>query len=306
MKKITRREFLKIGAGITIAGALPSSLFNPLHAQSAKSVISVARGDPANLVKAAIDGLGGISSFVKPGDIVCIKPNISFAANIECGATTSPAIVKHMVTLCLEADAKKVILVDHTIANATLCIERSQIEQAIIDKNTVEFIPLSTEEMFKETLLPNGQELSMILTAKILDQADVLINMPTAKSHSQTGISLGMKNLMGLIWDRAQLHRVNLHRAITDLATAIKPDLILVDATRALVTGGPGGPGKTVTLNTIVAGTDQVAVDSYTVGLTPWYDRSFTGQDVKYIVAGHERGLGEIDVTRMDIKEFKV
>ncbi|MBM3323986.1 DUF362 domain-containing protein, partial [candidate division WOR-3 bacterium] len=129
---------------------------------------------------------------------------------------------------------------------------------------------------------------------------------PTAKSHSATGVSLGMKNLMGLIWDRGSLHSLNLHQCIADLATVMKPHLVIVDATRALTSGGPGGPGKTVQLNTVVAGTDPVAVDSYAVGITQWYSKSFTGKGVKYIVAAAAHQLGEIDPAKMDVREVKV
>jgi uncharacterized protein (DUF362 family) len=160
--------------------------------------------------------------------------------------------------------------------------------------------------LFEETQILNGQELSSVKTARLLTTADALINMPTAKSHSGTGVSLGLKSLMGLIWDRGHLHQVNLHRAIAELATIITSDLIVVDATRALVTGGPGGPGKTVKLRTVVAGIDPVAVDSYTVGLTPWYGTSFAGSNVKHIVAASEMGLGEIDTNKMIIKEIEV
>jgi uncharacterized protein (DUF362 family) len=137
-------------------------------------------------------------------------------------------------------------------------------------------------------------------------EADKFINLPTAKSHSATGVSLGMKGLMGLIWDRGALHQMNLHQAIADLATVIRPDLTIIDATRAMTSGGPGGPGKTVQLDTVIAGTDPVAVDSYAVGITQWYNKSFSGKSVKYIVAASELGLGEIDTAKMQIKEVKV
>jgi uncharacterized protein (DUF362 family) len=99
---------------------------------------------------------------------------------------------------------------------------------------------------------------------------------------------------------------MNLHQAIADLATVIRPALTVVDATRALTSGGPGGPGKTVELDTVVAGTDPVAVDSYTVGITQWYNKSFTGRSVKHVVAAAELGLGEIDTAKMNIKEVAV
>jgi len=304
--KISRREFLKISAGVIVASSLPSVVFNPLKAQAIDPVVSVARGDASKLVKTAVDALGGIETFVKPGQTVCIKPNISFAANTECGTTTSPDIVKQMVELCLAAGAAKVILLDHTIADPDICVEKSNIKQAIVDAKKVGLLALSQERQFIETSIPTGQELSSIKIAKALQKADVLINLPTAKSHSATGVSLGMKNLMGLIWDRGFLHQVNLHRAIAELALVIKPHLTVIDATRVLTTGGPGGPGKTVKLNTVVAGTDPVAVDSYTVGLTPWYGKSFVGSSVKYIVAASELGLGEIDTGNMSIKEIEV
>jgi uncharacterized protein (DUF362 family) len=306
MDRITRREFLKISAGIAVASALPVGMFNSLKAQGSEPVISVARGEVTKLVKAAVDGLGGISTFVRPGQTVCIKPNISFAANTECGATTNPDIARQMVNLCLSAGAAKVIILDHTIADADICVEKSRIEEAIVDAKRVSLLTLTQERQFSETTVLNGQELSTIKIAKAIQKADVLINLPTAKSHSATGVSLGIKNLMGLIWDRGILHQVNLHRAIAELALVIKPDLTVIDATRALTTGGPGGPGKTVILNTVVAGIDPVAVDSYAVGLTPWYGKSFTGSGVKYIVAASEIGLGEIDTGLMSIKETEV
>ena len=167
-------------------------------------------------------------------------------------------------------------------------------------------LTLTKERYFTEVEIPLGKELKSIKVAKAILNADKIINLPTAKSHSATGVSLGIKNLMGLIWSRDFLHRVNLNKAIAELATVIKPNLTIVDATRALTSGGPGGPGKTVILNTVIAGTDPVAVDSYTVGITQWYNKSFTGKNVKYIVAAQELGLGEIDTNMMLIKEVKV
>ena len=300
MDKITRRDFMKIGAGAALATLLPKSLITA--ANSNGPVIGVVHGDKSKLVAPAVNLLGGIKNFVKTGDVVCIKPNLSFASNTDCGATTSAGMVKQMVQLCLDAGAKKVFVVDHTIQDPVLCVERSRIEEAIIDKR-VSLVTLQQERQYTEVEVPGGKQLSTIQIPKIIQNADLLINMPTAKSHSATGVSLGIKNLMGLIWDRGYLHRVNLHEAIAELATVIKPGLTVVDATRALTSGGPGGPGKTVILNKAVAGIDPVAVDSYTVGIAQWYKKSWTGNQVKYIKAAAALGLGEIDTARMQIKE---
>ena len=296
MKKISRRDFLKIGTGAALTSLLPKSLAG-LPEQNGP-VIAVAHGDKTKLAQAAVNGLGGIDKFISPGDKVCIKPNISFAANINCGATTSPEIITQVVRLCLDAGASKIIILDHTIADAQLCVQKSSIEQALIDKK-VSLLTLTKERQYSEVSVTQGSELSSIQVAKAIQGSDKLINLPTAKSHSATGVSLGIKNLMGLILNRGQLHQVNLHKAIAELGTVIKPDLTIVDATRALTSGGPGGPGKTVVLNKVVAGADIVAVDSYTVGITQWYNKSFTGSSVKYIVAASELGLGEIDIKKI-------
>ena len=116
-------------------------------------------------------------------------------------------------------------------------------------------------------------------------------------------VSLGIKNLMGLVWDRQFMHeQVELNQAIADLLLVIKPHLTIVNAVYALVTNGPSGPGKTDELNTVVASADPVAADSYTVGIARWYNKEFKGTQVKHIKNAFDMGLGEIDIDKMDVK----
>jgi len=302
---ISRRDFLKIGIGLAVSSLLPKNIFSTESTVIERPIIGVARGEKKYLVKSALDAIGGIEKFIKPGERVLLKPNISFAANAECGATTSVEIIKQVVELCLKQGASRVIIVDYPLANPDLCIERTRIKEAIIDPDKVILLLLSKERQFVDIENPNGKELKNVKIAKELQKVDKFINLPTAKSHSATGVSLGIKNLMGLIWDRSYLHRIDLHRAIAELALVIKPDLTIIDATRVLTSGGPGGPGKTVLLNTVIAGTDIVAVDSYAVGLSQWYNKSFTGRNVKYILEAYNLGLGEIDREKMQIREVK-
>jgi len=131
---------MKISAGAALATLMPKSLFGASNANG--PVIGVAQGDRSKLVATAIDLLGGIDRFVKSGDVVCIKPNLSFASNTDCGATTSPDIVKQMVQLCLNAGASRIFVVDHTIQDATLCVERSRIEEAIQSRDPTARTPI--------------------------------------------------------------------------------------------------------------------------------------------------------------------
>jgi uncharacterized protein (DUF362 family) len=243
-----------------------------------------------------------MEKFVKPGYRVILKPNMSFSNRPEEGSNTHPAVVAAVADLCAAAGAKKIIVLDYTLGDAQLCREKSGIEAACknIPKTTV-FTP-AEQKFFKEIAVPKGKELQKGEIAQIMLDADVVIGLPTAKSHSATGVSLTMKGWMGVIWDRRYFHQnINCNQGVADLATVIKPHLVIMDAIYALTTNGPAGPGKVEKLDTIVGGLDQVAVDSYTVGLTPWYGKRFTGRQVDHIKRAYELGLGEIDVDKMTI-----
>jgi len=135
----------------------------------------------------------------------------------------------------------------------------------------------------------------------------VLINIPIAKSHNATGVTLGMKGLMGVIYDREYFHeKVDLNQAIADLNTVIKPDLTIIDATRVMTSGGPTGPGAVEQLDTIIAGFDPVAVDAAAISLSKWYGHSFNAKQVKHIKLAHDMGLGEINPDNLKIKRASI
>jgi uncharacterized protein (DUF362 family) len=131
--------------------------------------------------------------------------------------------------------------------------------------------------------------------------ADVVINVPIAKHHSAAGLTLGMKNLMGVVHDRDGMHARGLHQAIADIATVVRPQLTIIDAIRILTANGPtGGNLKDVKkLDTLVASTDVVAADSYA---TTFF--GMTGKDIDYIRFGAAMGLGEMDLTKIKIEEI--
>ncbi|MGB9619420.1 MAG: DUF362 domain-containing protein, partial [Armatimonadota bacterium] len=118
------------------------------------------------------------------------------------------------------------------------------------------------------------------------------INAPVAKTHSATKLTLGMKNLMGCNWDRQAWHEsASLDQCITDYATAVRPDLTVLDATRILLTNGPKGPGRTKDVDQVIVGTDPVSVDACAAllfGLNP--------AEISHIKLAEEMGVGKIDV----------
>lgn len=307
---MTRREFLKRTYGLTIAAGLASAIpgFDPLFAEEEAGVdLAVVKGEPDKAVRKAIALVGGIASFVSRGDRVLIKPNMSFANPPSWGSTTNPKVVRSVSSVCLEAGARSVIILDHTLRSPESCLRECGIRDAVSDLDGVAVITANSERLFTNVRVPGGEALQETMVVKQVQKCDCIINVPCAKSHGATGVSFGMKNLMGLVWDRRYFHeRTDLNKAVAELAKLIRPDLIVLDASRALVNGGPGGPGKVKELGIIVAGTDQVAVDSFATTLAPWYGQSFTGTQVRHIVEAHRLGLGEIDLDKLRIERVDV
>ena len=266
----------------------------------------VTSGDPAAATRKALDALGGISRFVKKGQRVVLKPNMSFARPPEAGCNTHPLVVATVAQACMDAGAGQVLVLDHTLQRAELCLERSGIPEACKSIKGVHVLALQEKKFFREIPVPQGKVLERVEVMKEVLEAQVLINLPTAKSHSATGVSLGMKGLMGLIWDRESFHsQYNINQALADLATVIKPQLTILDATRALTSGGPGGPGEVKKPNLIIAGIDPIAVDSYGVTVAPWYGQNFKGRQVEHLLVANQRGLGKIDLDQLRIFKEK-
>ena len=302
-QKITRRSFLKsaaAGAALTLAGQ-PAFL----NAREEYDVAVIA-GDPSAATRKALEVMGGISRFVKKGQRVVLKPNMSFARTPESGCNTHPQVVTAVAQACMEAGAQQVMVLDYTLQKSELCLERSGIREACKSIKGVHVIAIEDRKFFREIKIPQGKVLERVEVIKEVLDSQVLISLPVAKSHSNTTVSMGIKGLMGLIWDRGSFHsRYNINQALADLATVIKPQLTILDASRALVNGGPGGPGEVQKPNLIIAGVDPVAVDSYGVTVAPWYGQNFKGRQVEHLLLAHQRGLGKIDLDQLRIFKGK-
>jgi len=296
----TRRKFLRNG---TAAAVVIGPFFSgKVYAQGKADLAAVKGSDIEAAVRAAVAEIGGIDKFVKKGSRVIIKPNLSFASEPERAATTNPEVIKAVMRLCLEAGARQVLVVDHPLQQAEIIGASSAVAEAVKQTKNAALLLPTTESLYVDTPIPGGKVMKTTKIARILREADVLISLPIAKSHSATGVSLGIKGNLGLNWDRKWMHNSSdFNQTIADLATIVRPNLTIVDAIRALTTRGPQGPGKVANLNTIVASADPVAADAYTVGLTPWYGRELTWKNVAHLVMAAGMGLGEGDVSKLNV-----
>lgn len=303
-RRFTRREFL-VGAGA--AGAAAALMGNGLTkdklsthkpALPLKDILAVAHGnDPAAMVAAAVGAIGGMEAFVKKGNTVVVKPNASWARRPEDACTTSPAVLGAVVHLCRKAGAAEVIVVDHAIDRPAERVFQVNGIAAACEASGAKLVSADANGMYRRISILNGEILSEEQVIKQVLDADVLINVPIAKHHRDGGMSLGLKNMMGVVWNRQQWHSsACLDTCIAEFVRTIKPHLTILDANRVLLTDGPSGPGKTRDFCQVIAGVDPVAVDAY--GATLF---GLEGKDVDHIRMAHECGVGEMDLSKVRI-----
>lgn len=313
--KFTRREFLGKAAlaglalyGVSLAGCKSgfsrANGFGPRKPREngLKPGVFAARGagDPAKLTRAAVDAAGGMEKLVRKNDIVVVKPNIGWDRTPEQAANTNPAVVTALVAMALEAGAKEVRVFDRACNSDRLTYERSGIAEAASKAGAkVSFVDDSRFVMVKT---PEARVLKQWLLYRDVLEADVFINAPILKSHGATGMTAGMKNLMGCAGgNRGGWHIGALDQRIADAQIAVRPDLVVVDAFRVLAMHGPqgGGPHDIREVKTVAVSTDVVSADAYAAklfGVQP--------TDVEHIRLAAEMGLGKLKPVA--VHEFSV
>ncbi len=277
----------------------PSSTPEPT-ATTAPAYLSVIHGpDPARITRAAVDALGGMASFMSGGDDVIIKPNICTDYHPpEYATTTNPTVVATLVTMCLEAGASRVRVMDYPFGGTVLSAYAiSGIEEAV--KAAGGEMHVMSLPKYVTVEIPQGIDIRSIKIYPDILEADLLINVPIAKTHGNTTLTLGGKNLMGVILDRNLMH-VNLTQRIADLTSLVRPDLTVVDAVRILTAHGPTGGdlADVKKTDTVIASRDIVAADAYATTLF-----GLTGADIGYIQASADMGLGTMDLSSISIQE---
>jgi uncharacterized protein (DUF362 family) len=314
MTKITRRQFLTLtgaAAGVALFGsgcasqpAETAPRRQPAAAPSGdQAYLAVARGaDPAEITKRAMAALGGIERFVKPGQDVIIKPNICVDYHPpEYAATTNPTVVATLVSLCLGAGAKRVRVMDMPLGGTP---ESAYAVTGIGDAVKAAGGEMEVMSRFKfvKTPIPEGRDIKEWEIYQDVLKADVLIDVPIAKHHSLARLTLGSKNLLGVVAKPNDIHR-NLGQRVADLASLIRPTLTVVDAVRILTAHGPtgGSLNDVKETNTVITSHDLVAADAYASTLF-----GMTGSDIAYIKAGAEMGLGTMDLKSIKVEEVNV
>lgn len=308
-----RRDFIKlhaaVAASIGAASIGAASLVGfPARLLAAPTPdIVVVKAKPAAATRAAVEALGGMKAFVKPGQKVVVKPNMSFASGVDTAANTHPEVVRELLIMCREAGAGSVRVLDHAFQSGPQSLERSGILDACNSVIGGVCHNLAQGRHYRESDLAGAKDMKTNAFMTDVLEADVIIAAPVAKSHSSTGVSLSLKGQMGLIRDRNVMHaRYDLDTAIVDLCFRVKPALAVIDASRVLSTNGPGGPGKVLAPGEVIASADPVAADAMAVASYEWYGRKIQPRQVAHIARAHQRGLGRMDIENLNVQRLRL
>jgi uncharacterized protein (DUF362 family)/Pyruvate/2-oxoacid:ferredoxin oxidoreductase delta subunit len=248
-------------------------------------------------VRRAVDLLGGISSFVRPGERVLIKPNLLKASPPAAAVTTHPEIIRAVIRLVHEAGARALVGDSPGFGELRRVCEKSGVME-VIEQEGAELV-----EMSEAVAIKNSGRFHRFEIARAVHDADVVINLPKLKTHGMMTVTGAVKNLFGCIPGRrkvqwhlnAGVNRAAFARMLVELCALVKPRLTVMDAVVGMEGNGPGS-GDPRWIGLVLAGCDPVALDVVSGALV--------GADpaLLYVVrAAAEAGLGETRLERITV-----
>ncbi len=310
-----RREFLKMlalsGVAFTIKQSKAMSLmtqhFSGKEINENYDLVAVLGGTPVEMFRKGIAEFGGMEKFVKKGYKVVVKPNIGWDKTPEYAATTNPELVGEIIRQCFKAGAKEVTVFDHTCDDWRKCYASSGIEAAAKAAGA-KVVPADLESYYESISLPRAKNLKSAKVHKVLLESDVWINVPILKNHGGAKMTISMKNLMGIVWDRGFFHSHDLQQCIADICTMSKPAVLnVVDAYRLMKTNGPRGKSEAdvVLAKGLFMSQDIVAVDT---AATNFFNqvRDMPLESVEHLAKAQELKVGTMNLNQLNIKRIKM
>ena len=315
-RKFSRKSFVKF-LGVSAAfllletrsarNAFAKATGQSLKPRPAKKVktecdLAVAKGEnPSAITMKAVEMLGGMTRFVRSGDIVVVKPNIGWDRTPDLAGCTNPDVVAALVTMAKESGAKVVKVFDYPCNDPKRTYVSSGIEAAV--KKAGGSIYYCDEWKYYPAKYPQGALMGDWPVFRDAVECDCFINVPVAKNHGLTELTLSMKNLMGVCGGRRGSIHWNIDKKLAEVTEFIKPNLTVIDAYRILLRNGPtgGDPDDVAKKNTVIASADPVLADAYATTLF-----ELNPSDIGYIVEGARRGLGSMDIDKANIRSVEI
>ncbi len=313
-KQISRKSFLKIILGSLVYFISNNAFLKFAFAKQETSngrlkknikgnydLVMAEGQDPYQNTVKAVEAMGGMEKFVKKGSTVVIKPNMAWDRNPLQAANTNPEVVAALIDLAYRAGAKKVNIFEIPCNDDRLCYENSGIAARAREKGANVYFADHWNVVKAHFPYASPMEGWPILRDAV--KCDTFINVPVLKHHGLTGLTLSMKNLMGVCSGTRGLIHLNIARKLVDLTTFINPDLTVIDATRYLSKHGPSGGNleDVIKLDKVIVATDPTLADSFAANLVDKDPMS-----ISYIKDAAERNIGNADITKANVQKIKV
>lgn len=310
-----RRDFLRAvaltGVAVTVT---PGKAFDMIfqtgenaETGAAYDMVAVMGGEPEAMFRRAIQEMGGMGKYIKKGQKVVVKPNIGWDKVPELAGNTNPKLIGEIVKQCFAAGASEVVVFDHTCDDWRKCYTNSGIEAAAKAQGA-KVMPAHEETYYRSVNLPGGKTLKSTKIHQAIMDCDVWINVPVLKNHGGAKMSISMKNMMGIVWDRGFFHKNDLQQCIADVCTMSKrPVLNIVDAYRVMKTNGPRGKSAAdvVTAKGLFISADMVAIDTAAV---KFFDQivKMPLEHVGHIANAEKLKVGTTDLDKLNIKRIRL
>ena len=322
----SRREFIKRMGAAAVLGGATAYLWHELRdpdgergkpkqpafrlknfkvtPASGAKVLGVARGDNYEaMLKMAIGAIGGLEHFIRKGDVVLIKPNVAFDRAPKLGATTNPEVLSALIRLLRAAGAAEVRVADSPIESPENCFAKSGIAEAAQRSGATLYLPSPTS--FEMLEVPGAKLIGhWPFFARPFRGVDKVIGVAPIKDHNLCFASMTTKNWYGLLGGRRNQFHQDIHNIVADLALMMSPTFVILDASRVLMKNGPTGGdlSDVVPGHTLVASTDQIAVDAF-----GYFELLGRKTDLpQYLHNAQDRGLGNLDWRNLPMKEEQV
>ncbi len=274
--------------------------------ESKYSEVSVVRGvrDPRLLARKVVEQIGGIEKIVGNKDRVVIKPNVGFPSR---DAVASPEVVAEIAKMVIEAGVSEVIVAESSVRGyvTSFCFEKTKYYD-VLKPLGIEVIDLKEQGNIRTVKAKNTLKLGEVDVYEETYTADILISVAKMKRHVSADVTLGIKNLIGCFpdYEKGRFHREGLHKCIADIAYILKPDLVVIDGSKAMTKHGPSG-GVMVEANTAVASTDPLAADYIAAKilfeLEGEEDPAARAKKVKYFGYAEQLGVGTMDEDKIKV-----
>ena len=266
-------------------------------------IVKSSQRDVELMVREALNTVGGLDDIVRSDSTVLIKPNVGFSY-VE--ANTNPKVVEAVVKVVKEHSPRRIVIAESSVrgSDTTYNFMVTGLYD-IAKKYGVEIVDLKkTKDVV--TVETFGPKLKTVRVYKLAYEADVIISVPKLKRHVEAGVTISLKNMMGILPDseKGRFHLLGLHQCIVDLNTVFKPDLAVIDALDVMTVTGPSH-GEMVKANMVIVSKDPVAADA--IAALELFKLEGVGDPLKelyrieHIVKAEKIGLGIANPERIRV-----